>query len=80
MKNAGNPKVPKMSSWFVAIDSSNQMLVFSDSTNEKNFHVTKAGKFKDLLSYKLSTREVANCIRAKSTELLLYIVSIPNLT
>lgn len=76
MKNAGNPKVRKMSSWFVAIDSSNQMLVFFDSANEKNFHVTKAGKFKDLFSYKLSTREV----RAKSTELLLYIVSIPNLT
>lgn len=80
MKNAGNPKVRKMSSWFVAIDSSNQMLVFFDSANEKNFHVTKAGKFKDLFSYKLSTREVANCFRAKSTELLLYIVSIPNLT
>lgn len=79
MKNAGNPKVRKMSSWFVAIDSSNQMLVFF-AANEKNFHVTKAGKFKDLFSYKLSTREVANCIRAKSTELLLYIVSIPNLT
>lgn len=69
-----------MSSWFVAIDAANQMLVFVDSANEKNFHVTKAGKFKDLFSYKLSTREVANCIRAKTAELLLYIVSIHNLT